>query len=807
MRDIVSRGKVIAKNAAFLAGGQALTWISTLLFILVVPRALGPSEWGAWSVALAITAVAGSLAGLGLNTLLTKEIARDLERTSEYVGAALVAQMILAAPFVLIVVGAAMAPGYSLHTRVIIALTTAYTLVYFIGIPLASALQALEQMHYLTLGNIITRVLVSFAAVGVVLIPHSHNGVNAICVIGLIAALVGTGLQVRWLSRSAPIRLRWDWPLIRRIVVASLPYWGTGLFVTIYTWVDAVMLSFMTTTTVVGWYGAATRLFNTLLFLPTILTTALLPALSDTFKRDRAQMRALIHRGFTLQTSLSLPIAAGTFLLGPAIIPLLFGKSFAPAAPALMVLALTLIPMYMNILVSQFLVAADRQVLWTRVMAGMCLLNPAINLVTITYFDRVHHNGAIGAAAALLTTETAMAGIGLWLIPRDLLGRAAWAPIVRAALATAVMAGVVWALRGQFLGIPLVAGVLTFFAVAIVLRVFPTEDLLLLAGFGRKAARKLGLRYRLWATADERAAGVPLPLGNLLAADFQAWRRYEWGFGAANKLSGDLGVDSDTPHPLRAGEIVRLWWAYPGVRATVIFRLSAEARRLRLPVLPGALQRRNVRRYGVDIAPAIPVGPGLYMPYPVGTVIRARAIGGDCRIIGTVTIDRNDRSGVPTIADHVLIGPGARVLGAIQVGAEARIGANAVVMRDVPEWASAFGIPARVVVSSVRSAGLLEATADLLTADADTLTTDVDDTSFAPALPAAAAAGNGRTNGHNGADSHTTHAAHNGVDDFERSSPAWSTSRGIAPRERGATPVEVAVRPDALIDLDDDSEN
>jgi O-antigen/teichoic acid export membrane protein/serine acetyltransferase len=681
----VSRGKLIAKNAGFLAIGQALTWTSTLLFLLVVPRALGPSEWGAWSVALAMTAVAGSLAGLGLQTLLTKEIARDTKRTSEFVGAALIAQFLLAIPFVVIVATASLSAGYTLHTRVIIALTTAYTLVYFLGIPLSAALQALEQMHYLTIANIVARVVVSLAAVFLVTFVHNHGGVNAICVVGLVAALVSTGLEVHWLNRTTSVRLNWNWTLIGELCVASLPYWGTGVFVTIYTWVDSVMLSFMATTTVVGWYGAATRLFNTLLFLPTILTTALLPALSHTFKHEPEEMAYLARRSFVLQTSLSLPIAAGTILLGPAMIRLLFGTSFGPAGPALMVLALALIPMYMNMLVNQFLVAADRQVVWTRVMGVMCLVNPAINVVTIRYFQRVIHNGAVGASAALLTTETLMAVTGVVLMPRGILGRSTLPPIVRALICTLVMSGVVWALRGDFILIPMATGTAVFLALAVTLRVFPHEDMVVLGSLGGRVARKLGLRYRLRTSLADQMAGVDPTLVDLLIEDWRAWHRYE------------LSSERDLQEPLGLRAALTLLWTYPGLRATCIFRLSAEAQRLHVPIVPGLLYRRNVRCYGLDIAPSVPIGPGLYIPHPVGTIVNARSIGSDCRLEGAVTIGRHGSAKLPTLGSHVVVGSGACVLGQARIGDSTMIAPNAVVTTDVPNDKWPVAMPAFVV--------------------------------------------------------------------------------------------------------------
>lgn len=91
------------------------------------------------------------------------------------------------------------------------------------------------------------------------------------------------------------------------------------------------------------------------------------------------------------------------------------------------------------------------------------------------------------------------------------------------------------------------------------------------------------------------------------------------------------------------------------------------------------------------------IGGGLLMPHPNGVVIHPEAqIGPNCLIFQQVTIGTGPRPGVPRIGGHVDIGAGAKILGGVVIGDHARIGANAVVVTDVPAGAVATGIPAVV---------------------------------------------------------------------------------------------------------------
>jgi serine O-acetyltransferase len=96
----------------------------------------------------------------------------------------------------------------------------------------------------------------------------------------------------------------------------------------------------------------------------------------------------------------------------------------------------------------------------------------------------------------------------------------------------------------------------------------------------------------------------------------------------------------------------------------------------------------------------VEIGGGLLMTHPNGVVIHPKArIGPNCLIMQQVTIGQNrgKHQNLPVIGGHVDIGPGAKVLGGITIGDHAQIGANAVVLQDVPPWAVVVGIPARVI--------------------------------------------------------------------------------------------------------------
>jgi serine O-acetyltransferase len=148
----------------------------------------------------------------------------------------------------------------------------------------------------------------------------------------------------------------------------------------------------------------------------------------------------------------------------------------------------------------------------------------------------------------------------------------------------------------------------------------------------------------------------------------------------------------DDVTPIR---LIKLLLHHMPLRAMLWFRLAQWCHRRRVPFLPGSIQRRLLLRYGLEMAPSDEIGGGLYIAHPVGCVIRPCRMGENCSIIAAVTIGMRNEWRFPTFGDRVFLGAGARVLGDIVLGDDSAVGANAVVVKNVPAGATVVGIPAR----------------------------------------------------------------------------------------------------------------
>lgn len=144
--------------------------------------------------------------------------------------------------------------------------------------------------------------------------------------------------------------------------------------------------------------------------------------------------------------------------------------------------------------------------------------------------------------------------------------------------------------------------------------------------------------------------------------------------------------------------------SYPGIHALFWHRVAHRLWNLNLQTLARIVSYINRFFTGIEIHPGATIGNGFFIDHGMGVVIGETAeIGENCLMyhgvtLGGVSLEKKKRH--PTLGNNVVIACGAKVLGAITIGDNARIGANAVVLKDVPADSTVVGIPGRIVIQN-----------------------------------------------------------------------------------------------------------
>lgn len=165
-----------------------------------------------------------------------------------------------------------------------------------------------------------------------------------------------------------------------------------------------------------------------------------------------------------------------------------------------------------------------------------------------------------------------------------------------------------------------------------------------------------------------------------------------------NQLKEEL--DSIMERDPAARSRLEVYFLYSGFRAVRAYRRANWFYRHDMKFIARYLSQRARHKTGIEIHPGAKIGKGLFIDHGMGVVIgETTEIGDNCTLYQGVTLggtgkDHGKRH--PTLGNNVMVGAGAKVLGPFRVGNNARVAAGAVVLDEVPDNATAVGVPARV---------------------------------------------------------------------------------------------------------------
>jgi O-antigen/teichoic acid export membrane protein len=470
-----ARGHSFRANALALAAGQLTTWTASFLTFTLLPRHLGPAAFGIFAIGLSFLQLSVVFGRAGFNTLLTREIARDPEQAGEWLatlfwlGVGLGVLAALAADLLAILL------GYDRETLgVIWIMSTSLPLGIVSSLGMATA-QGIEQMSWHARIDVAAKTLLLAAMVAVIL---AGGGVMDAAVAYVIAAAITAGFATVTMVRIFPVSVRLGLPVLgeaRRLLGISVPFMLVEAASAAYVASDVLLLSRLADSAAAGVYQTPYRVASMVLAAPLIVATVVFPRMAS---RSSGGDFAALHFA-SLRTSLAVAIPVAVLMLGAGgdALVILLGPGFEQSRLVMSLLAIAIVPMSANIVLSRAGLASGRERWWSRLVTVMLVVKVLLALVLIPLAEARFDNAAAGAAMALVLTEWATV---IYALDRmKLLGREQQAVLWRMG-AAGVLAGAAAAavpLWERHVGAGLIAGALAYPAFALLLRAHTIDEL------------------------------------------------------------------------------------------------------------------------------------------------------------------------------------------------------------------------------------------------------------------------------------------------------------------------------------------
>ena len=377
----------ILKNISWLFLGQAVVKAIAFFYIIFLARTLGVYNFGLYVYVLTTFTLVSSLADLGFNRFLIRDLARDKNAVSKYLSNILPLRFIL--NFVVVaLVSAALFLFDKDPLRVKLA-TLGLLSIIFNGTALTfdSIFVSQEKMRLSALASVLFNFsIVSLGVFLIVVLKISTLGAVLALVLGHFAYLV-VGLVLILKIAIVP-KLAFDFGFWKKAILGSLPYGILAVLGLIYLRIDAVILTYLKGEQSTGYYGAAFKFLDGINFIPVVVSTAIFPSMARLHDQSVDRLKSVYFRAVLGLAIVSIFVTAILFLFAPLLISILYSQTYEPSVLALRILAFTAIFSFIQIPTAHLLFATDKFLKEVILLSLFgVFLNIILNFALIPKFD------------------------------------------------------------------------------------------------------------------------------------------------------------------------------------------------------------------------------------------------------------------------------------------------------------------------------------------------------------------------------------------------------------------------------------
>ncbi|MCC6607783.1 MAG: flippase [Anaerolineae bacterium] len=456
------------KNSAFSVITNTLNRLGNAVIFIMIVHYLGIESGGTYTIGVSYFFIGSRFAFWGLDHLLTREVAKSRGEAARFLSNFLVVRVILATAVIILTLFIVQVLPYQNSTKIVISLMLFSIWPENINNLCWAAFAAFEEFHY-------TSVSVFFGSLFQILLGlwclSLGYGVMAMAVVffvnNLIAMLINLLiLKKRYIGKWQKI----EPGFIQEQLRIGLPFVFIGMFFIMDNRLDTITLSFVTTESVVGVYGAATAVITALSMIPQGYRVAILPVLARYRLQNPSQVQTLYDQSYKFLLILGLPISAATFLLADDLIQLLYREPLPTAVPTLQVISLVLLLTFLNVLNTRLLIVYDKQSLTAKFLLVTSFLNAVANIIMAPIW------GAFGAGIARLVSILSLFVLNSLAVRTIVKNQTGLTLILKTILCTLVMGAVIWLMHSYGFWWQLVGGSITYLLLIVVTRTISRDE-------------------------------------------------------------------------------------------------------------------------------------------------------------------------------------------------------------------------------------------------------------------------------------------------------------------------------------------
>ena len=387
--------QTIAKNTFWLTVAEGITRFLKLILIIYIARILGATEYGKFTFALAFVSLFAIFSDFGVSSITTRELAREKEKEREFPNILSLKLVLSIGTLILICFGSFFITPDPVIRGIIWILGIYIIISGFSGI-IYAFFQARQKMEYEAWTKILQAVAITGAGFFVL---FNFPSVQSLSLAYLFAATIALiSILTFFHFKIYHLKLSFNRNIWRNVLIMSWPLALAGIFGTIYSQTDSVMMGYFGQITQVGWYNAAYKIIGATLIPVGLVSISFFPVLSKLFKESKKKLQKSFDYYMQLMILLAVPLVIGGMTLAPRIIDFVYDSSYFPSILAFQILLIMAALSYFCNPLGQVLIVSNQQKRLFWITLSGAIVNVGLNLILIPKYS------LYGAAFATVVT-------------------------------------------------------------------------------------------------------------------------------------------------------------------------------------------------------------------------------------------------------------------------------------------------------------------------------------------------------------------------------------------------------------------
>ncbi len=463
----MSEVKNLFKNTSWMMVSQIITGLCAFIWSIIIARYLGVNDFGILSFGVSFNCLTTVLLDLGLTTYSIRDMSRDTDLISEYIGRLIPLKILLGIFTFVLTLIILILMGYD-HISIEVTLILVFQIFFMsLGSLIGGAFQALRKLKYSSISGIIySLVQLSMILIGVYL-DLGLIFITCAYVAGYLVQVIYLYIELRKYQKP---KIEVNISFWKKCLKFSLPFALTALFYSIYYSIDVVMLSYLVGDVATGLYNSAYKIISVLNTFFPIYQAVVFPLMSKMFNNSDDLMKLSFNKSIKYLLLILLPLSLGIIAYTDQIVVLVYGNAYIASSTIMRILIWTVILLFVNGAITTLLNASNKEVSVTKIYAAASIFNVLLNILLISVYN---YNGA---ALATVISEIFILLLMYYVVRNTKYcpERGIWKDIVKIVIASVVMFAALQFVGNMWVGF--VVGVVVYGVVVLALRILDDDD-------------------------------------------------------------------------------------------------------------------------------------------------------------------------------------------------------------------------------------------------------------------------------------------------------------------------------------------